>query len=275
MTTVAEIVEEAMARKGMTQQRLAEEIGKTPAWVNMILRQGKQPGWQAVLRMAEVLEINCTRLVQQAHYERAYEAWKPYLAPEPDEDMDGPGTIALTVIGTASAGHVYIKVDLEKARHTGELKAADAPGEYLRPAGRRDGRGRRRKRVVGFHPDCMAIKVLGDGLEPVAYDGQYIVVSPLVRKEDIPDGSIVYVTYEVPGETEPRATIARMYRYRIAGDEKGSPGLPIYNLVPVNTRLKRKGHGPEPVEAVILRHRQVREMFPVVGVIFENMIEGE
>ena len=41
-------------------------------------------------------------------------------------------------------------------------------------------------------------------------------------------------------------------------------------FVPANAHLRHKGRDPEPQEAFTLRHRQVREMYPVVGVIFDN-----
>ncbi len=62
--------------------------------------------------------------------------------------------------------------------------------------------------------------------------------------------------------------IRRMYRYRLAGDGTDTPGLPVYNFVPVNTRLRMKGREAEPEGAITLRHRSVREVYPVVGVIF-------
>ena len=79
MPTVAEVLEEAMRRKNMTQQRLAKETGITAPWINMIIRRGKAPGPSALLRIAEVLGIDKRRLVRQAHFERAYDEWKPYL----------------------------------------------------------------------------------------------------------------------------------------------------------------------------------------------------
>jgi hypothetical protein len=94
------------------------------------------------------------------------------------------------------------------------------------------------------------------------------VISSLVRKEKIPDGSIVYVTYELPGDTSPRAMMKRMYRYHLASDREGESGLPVYIFMPVNAHLRYKGRSPEAQEAITLRHRQVMEMHPVVGVIF-------
>jgi len=268
MSTLAGLVADAMARKGLTQQRLAEQTGLTAPWVNMIVRRGKHPGPEALIKIADALDLDRRMLIRQAHIERAYNEWRPYLDENPEEKLAGPGFVALAVIGITSAGADGVEVDLVKApRRAGQAAAADAPGNYMRPPKAEGGR------AVGFHPECKAIRVRGDGLEPVAYDGQYVVISPVVKKEDIPDGSIVYVTYELPEDGRLRAMIKRMYRYRLAGDESGAPGLPIYNFVPVNSRLRRKGHAPEPVEAVTLRHRQVREMYPVVGVIFANMIE--
>lgn len=264
MATVSEMVADAMARKGMTQQRLAAAIGKTPPWVNMILRRGRQPGAEALLRIADALELDRAKLVRQALVERTSDEWRPYISPG-DEQMPGPGCASFDVIGTATTGEDGVEVEPAPVPDNGSARAADDPVTYA-------GRSGEALRAVGFSAECTAIRVAGDGLEPVAYDGQYIVVSPTANKADVPDGAIVYVTFESPGQSRPRAMIKRMYRYRLAGDDERSPGLPIYNLVPVNTRLKRKGRGPEPVEAVSLRHRQVREMYPVVGVIFANML---
>ncbi len=293
MPTVAEMLAEAMRRKNMSQQRLAKETGITAPWINTILRQNKAVGPEALLRMAEVLDIDKRELVRQAHYERAYDEWKPYLGHENGERA-APLTGMVPLIGRSSSGRkgaarpAYSAVAAPAAkagsspRIRGGMEAADAPGAYSGSAG-----------AVGFDPECMAIRIEGDALEPVAYDGQYVVVSPRVPKEDVPDGAIVYVTYELPGDAGPRAMIRRMYRYRLASDETDTPGLPVYNFVPVNTRLRRSFVSPEgPLDtglrhgraslragdaggalaphegAVTLRHRSVREMYPVVGVIF-------
>ena len=286
MQTVAEMLEEAMRRKNISQQRLASETGITAPWINMILRRGRAPGPTALLRIAEALEIDKTKLVRQAHFERAYEEWKPYLE-HGDEEPAGPLAGMIPLVGRSNAGARHGEGSAEVERFTpanggGEAvmcspsslrdaRVSDAPGVYSRPLRSKTGDGAQRW-FVGFDPECMAIRVEGDALEPVAYDGQYVVVSPRVRKEDVPDGSIVYVSYELPDETGPRAAIRRMYRYRLAGEDEdragGRPGLPVYNFVPVNTRLRMKGHGPEPEGALTLRHRQVREMYPVVGVMF-------
>ena len=265
MPTVAEMLKEAMHRKNMSQQRLAKETGITAPWINMILRQNKAPGAQALLKMAGALGIDKRKLVRQAHFERAYDAWKPYLEHEEGTPAELTGMVPL--VGSSSSepeGAVVEKLP----RANGTDKAADAPGAYH--VGSEDGAPRW---FVGFDPECKAIRIEGDALEPVAYDGQYVVVSPKVRKEDVPDGAIVYVSYELPGETKPRAMIRRMYRYRLAGEGpldggRGPRGLPIYNFVPVNTRLRMKGRLAEPEGAATLRHRQVREMYPVVGVVF-------
>lgn len=242
MPTVAEMIADAMARKGYSQQRLAKETGLTPAWINMILRRGRLPGPVALIRLADALELDRRTLIRQAHYERAYPAWRPYL--EPGGTDDSP-KMQIPVIGTAS-----------DSGEPGEVALAAAPQQTLK--------------TVGFGEDCRAILVRGDSLEPVAYDGQYVIISTSVHKEDIPDGSIVYVTYELPGESSPRAALKRMYRNRLSGEVPGERALPVYNLIPVNTHLRRKGRGPEPQVVLVLRHRQVREMFPVVGVIFES-----
>ena len=266
MPTVAEMVEDVMLRKGITQQRLAHETGITAPWINMILRRGKAPGPSALLRIAEVLGLDKRKLVRQAHHERAYMEWRPYLDAA---DSSGSESAAskphlLPVIGTASAGDPSgeVKVEREGAA-AGSDGTSEAPGDYSSslPA-------------VGFHPECKAIRVSGESLEPVAYDGQYVAIYPLVRKEEISDGSIVYVTYELPGDKRPRAMIKRVYRNRLAGEAAGDSALPVYVFVPVNTHLRCKGSSPEPFlepyGALTLRHRQVREMYPVVGVIFEN-----
>ena len=90
MPTIAEMLEDAMRQKGFTQQRLAEEAGFTAPWINMILRRAKAPGPEALLRLADVLGLDRGRLVRQAHYERAYEPWKPYLEQAGAED-EGEG----------------------------------------------------------------------------------------------------------------------------------------------------------------------------------------
>ena len=241
--TVARMIREAMRRKGYNQQRLAREARTTSPWINMIVRRGKAPGAKMLLKIADVLGMDRRKLVRQAHRERAYVQWEPYLGPPDRDDPEREKRGSIPVIGTARAGGAALSVS---------GKAGTGP------------RGSR----VGFNPDCMAIRVSGDRLEPVAYDGQYVVISPLVRKERIPDGSIVYVTYELPGDSSPRAMIRRMYRYHLAGDREGESGLPVYVFMPVNAHLRYKGRSPEPQEAVTLRHRQVMEMHPVVGVIF-------
>jgi transcriptional regulator with XRE-family HTH domain len=299
MPTVAEMLEEGMRRKNMSQQRLARETGITAPWINMILRRGRAPGPSALLRIAEVLGIDKRRLVRQAHYERAYDEWKRFL----ERDEEGPETPSagagmVPVVGRmttakalpdregargarqpeAEVVRTSVGPDLPGLRENGTDETADAPGAYPGMARQAPGsaegppgapvRGGAR-RFVGFDPECMAIRVEGDGLEPVAYDGQYVVVSPNIPKESVPDGAIVYVTYELPGETASRAMIRRMYRYQLAGEEGGPrAGLPIYNFVPVNTRLRMKGREPESEGAITLRHRCVREMYPVVGVVF-------
>jgi transcriptional regulator with XRE-family HTH domain len=259
------MIEAAMARKGLTQQRLAEETGLTAPWVNMILRQGKMPGCEALLRIADALGVDRTRLVRRAHLERAYDEWRPYLEGTGEDGEDGgPDGLergrrfSIPVIGTAAAGEGGSEVELGRPEEpNGSARAADEPARYavLPPE-------------IGFHPECRAIVVRGESLEPVAYDGQYVVISPAVRKEEIPDGSIVYVTYELPEEPAPRAMVKRVYRNRIQGEEGEPQGLPVYSFVPVNTHLRKKGRAPEPQEAITLRHRQVREMYPVVGVVF-------
>ena len=301
MQTMAEMLEEAMRRKNISQQRLAKETGITAPWINMILRRGRAAGPRALLRIAEALEIDKRKLVRQAHFERAYDEWKAYLEPE-----EGPAprlTTVVPLIGRSSDAGGGVEIE-KPQRAYGTDETADAPGAYSIRSTGDDTEGR----FVGFDPECKAIRIEGDALEPVAYDGQYVVVSPKVRKENVPDGAIVYVSYELPGDPEPRAMIRRMYRYRLAGDEdeksggrstgsgrrrelhvsnggghspaRAAPklcagegrivksGLPIYNFVPVNTRLRMKGREPEPEGAITLRHRRVREMYPVVGVIF-------
>jgi len=257
MPTVAEMIAEAMARKGFSQQRLAKEAGLTAPWINMILRRGRSPGGAALLRIADALDIDRRELVRQAHYERAYAEWRPLLEPVGEEPERG---LRIPVIGTASAGPELGEVALDQARG-----GRGGPDDSAQPPP---------VPSVGFGKECRAILVRGDSLEPIAYDGQYVVISPTVRKEDIPDGSIVYVTYELPGESVTRAVIKRMYRNRLAGEKPEEASLPVYNLIPVNTHLRRKGRGPEPEMAIALRHRQVREMYPVVGVIFEGVAEG-
>jgi transcriptional regulator with XRE-family HTH domain len=334
MPIVAELIEEAMARRGYSQQRLAREAGVTAAWVNMILRRRRAPGAEALLRIADCLGIDRGRIVRAAHYERADDAWKPYLDEETVANRSRAEAGSLPVIGTVCAGPAPGgagaqppadpgEVDLARrpapgtadsragAWQNGSVRAEESPADYSASAP-----------SVGFHPDCKAIRVSGDSLEPVAYDGQYVVVSPSVRKENIPDGSICYVTYELPGERRPRAAVKRMYRQRVAGERPEEAGLPVYVFTPVNTRLRapspspdrgfqprlstprsqreqvgasrRAGAGPRaagsrasakrlrrpelgakarlrrPYEALALRHRQVREMYPVVGVIFEG-----
>lgn len=260
MPTIAEMVEDAMRRKGFTQQRLASETGFTAPWINMILRRAKAPGPEALLRLADVLGLDRRKLVRQAHYERAYETWKPYLESSDAPDGGDDRARHLAVIGTASAGAPGGEVEV----------AGDGPGNGAAMTSEAPGRYPQSLREVGFDPECRAIRVEGESLEPVAYDGQYVVISPLVSKGDIPDGSLVYLTYELPGDERPRATVKRMYRYRLAGEEPGDSGLPVYVFVPANAHLRRKGRDPEPQEAFTLRHRQVREMYPVVGVIFED-----
>jgi transcriptional regulator with XRE-family HTH domain len=270
MPTLAEMLEEAMQRKGLSQQRLAKETGFTAPWINMILRRAKAPGPEALLKLADVLGLDRRTLVRQANYERAYDPWKPYLEPaeqpeeraedgERSEENHTPSRLA--VIGTASAGAAG--GDVEVAGHVsrnGEDAASEAPGQYPQAL-----------REVGFDAECKAIRVEGESLEPIAYDGQYVVISPLVRKEDIPDGSLVYLTYELPGDDHARATVKRVYRYRLAGEEPGdSSPPPVYVFVPANAHLRHKSRAPEPQEAFTLRHRQVREMYPVVGVIFDD-----
>jgi transcriptional regulator with XRE-family HTH domain len=261
MPTVAEMLTEGMRRRNVTQQRLAKETGITAPWINMILRRGRAPGPAALLRIADALGIDRRKLVRRAHFERAYDEWRPYLE-HGDAGPSAPLTGMVPLIGSSSSvpdGAVVEKLP----RANGTDKAADAPGAYH--VGAEDGAPRW---FVGFDQECKAIRIEGDALEPVAYDGQYVVVTPKVRKEDVPDGAIVYVTYELPGDAKPRAMIRRVYRYRLAGEDTGKPGLPVYNFVPVNTRLREKGHAGEPDGAVTLRHRSVREMFPVVGVVF-------
>ena len=263
MPTIAEMLEAAMRRKGLSQQRLAGETGFTAPWINMIIRRGKAPGPEALLRLADALGLDRRKLVRQAHYERAYEEWKPYLSPSEAGRDEDPGTPRLNVIGTASAGAPGGEVEVaDEVSGNGADMSSEAPAQYPRTLSE-----------VGFDPECKAIRVEGESLEPVAYDGQYVVISPLVRKEEIPDGSLVYLTYELPGDECPRATVKRMYRYRLAGEEPGDSGLPVYVFVPANAHLRRKGRSPEPQEAFTLRHRQVREMYPVVGVIFEDALE--
>ncbi len=260
MPTIADMIEDAMRRKGYTQQRLASEAGFTAPWINMILRRAKAPGPEALLTLADVLGLDRGTLVRQAHHERAFEAWKPYLESSgaPGETYPSPRNLA--VIGTASAGAPGGDVEVEgDVPADGAAVTSEDPAAYPRALPE-----------VGFDAECRAIRVEGDSLEPVAYDGQYVVVSPLVRKEDIPDGALVYLTYELPGGDPARATVKRMYRYRLAGEKPGDSGLPVYVFVPANAHLRRKGRDPEPQEAFTLRHRQVREMYPVVGVIFED-----
>ncbi len=268
--TIAEMLEEAMRRKGLSQQRLAQETGFTAPWINMILRRAKAPGPEALLRLADALDLDRRKLVRQANYERAYDPWKPYLEPylEPTEeheehverDEEGHAPLRLAVIGTASAG-----------TSGGDVKVAgDVPGNGAAITSEAPGQYPQALPEVGFDAECKAIRVEGESLEPIAYDGQYVVISPLVHKEDIPDGSLVYLTYELPGDDHARATVKRMYRYRLAGEEPGDSGLPVYVFVPANAHLRHKGRDPEPQEAFTLRHRQVREMFPVVGVIFDD-----
>ena len=258
MPKIAAMIEEAMQRKGFTQQRLARETGMTAPWVNMILRRGKAPGPEALLRLADALGLDRRTVVQQAHFERAYAEWQPYLEPfDPSEGVPR-WPHGLAVIGTATAGVSGGDVEVAGGGPAnGSDQTSEAPAEYPRVP------------WVGFDPESKAIRVQGDSLEPVAYDGQYVVISPVVQKRDIPDGSIVYLTYELPDISRPRATVKRMYRYRLAGDAPGDSGLPVYVFVPVNAHLRHKGRTPEPQEAFTLRHRQVREMYPVVGVIFE------
>jgi len=260
MPTVAEMVEEAMQRKGLTQQRLAEIAGVTAPWINMIVRRGRAPGPDALLKLADALDLDRRTLVRQANYERAYEPWKPYLEPA-DERAEPPRAIPrLAVIGTASAGVPGGEVEVAgDVPANGAAVTSEAPGHYPQTLPE-----------VGFDARCKAIRVEGESLEPIVYDGQYVVISPLVHKEDIPDGSLVYLTYELPGDDQPRATVKRMYRYRLAGEEPEDSALPVYVFVPANAHLRHKGRDPEPQEAFTLRHRQVREMYPVVGVIFED-----
>lgn len=241
--TVAEMIEAAMRRKGYNQQRLARETGATPPWINMIVRRGKAPGPKILLKIADALGMNKRKLVRQAHRERAYDQWKPYLGKPSPEDQAREREGRLPVLGTARAGAAAISV-------------SENAGSYSRAS------------RVGFNPECKAIRVSGESLEPVAYDGQYVVISPVVPKEKIPDGAICYVTYELPGDSSPKAMIKRMYRYHLASDREGESGLPVYIFMPVNAHLRYKGRAPEPQEAVTLRHRQVMEMHPVVGVIF-------
>jgi transcriptional regulator with XRE-family HTH domain len=267
MPTLAEMLEDAMRRKGLTQQRLAKEAGFTAPWINMILRRAKAPGPEALLKLADVLGLDRGKLVRQAHYERAYEPWKPYLEPTEAPEAAGraPAPPQLTVIGTASAGAPGGDVAVAGgAPPNGAAVTSEAPARYPQALPE-----------VGFDPECKAIRVEGDSLEPVAYDGQYVVISPLVPKEEIPDGSLVYLTYELAAGDPLRATVKRMYRYRLAGEGPGDSGLPVYVFVPANTHLRRKGRDPEPQEAFTLRHRQVREMYPVVGVIFEDAPQAE
>lgn len=245
--TVARMIQEAMRRKGYNQQRLAREAGTTSPWINMIVRRGKAPGAKILLKIADVLGMDKRKLVRRAHRERAYDQWKPYLGPPERDDPAREKQGFLPVIGTARAGAAALSVS------------------------GKGGAGPRGPRV-GFSPDCRAIRISGDSLEPVAYDGQYVVISPLVRKEKIPDGSIVYVTYELPGDTSPRMMIRRMYRHHLASDREGEPGQPVYVFVPVNAHLRYKGRSPEAQEAVTLRHRQVMAMHPVVGVIFGDPV---
>jgi transcriptional regulator with XRE-family HTH domain len=266
MPTIAEMLEDAMRQKGFSQQRLARETGFTAPWINMILRRAKAPGPEALLKLADALELDRRTLVRRANYERAYDTWKPYLEPAEDHDehdecdQGGGAPSRLAVIGTASAGAPGGDVEVagDVARN-GAAMTSEAPGQYPQALPE-----------VGFDAECKAIRVEGESLEPIAYDGQYVVISPLVHKEDIPDGSLVYLTYELPGDDHARATVKRMYRYRLAGEEPGDSGLPVYVFVPANAHLRHKGRDPEPQEAFTLRHRQVREMYPVVGVIFED-----
>jgi transcriptional regulator with XRE-family HTH domain len=266
MPTIAEMLEEAMQRKGLSQQKLAQMTGFTAPWINMILRKDKAPGPEMLLKLADALALDRRTLVRQANYERAYDAWKPYLesAEEREEHVErdeGGRTVShLAVIGTASAGAAGGDVEVaDDVPRNGAAITSEAPGQYPQALGE-----------IGFDAECKAIRVEGESLEPIAYDGQYVVISPNVHKEDIADGSLVYLTYELPDDDHARATVKRMYRYRLAGEEPGDSGLPVYVFVPANAHLRHKGRGPEPQEAFTLRHRQVREMYPVVGVIFDG-----
>lgn len=243
MPTVAETVKEALARKGLTQGMLAKLVGLTPPWINMIVNRGKLPGPKMTVKLADALGLDEGTFARQVLWEKTPEPIRAYL--EPPKDSTGP-VLSLPVIGTAAAG-AAVEVAGRRGARAGAKGTPD---------------------TVGFHPDCRAIRVEGDSLEPIAYDGQYVIIYPGVRKEDIPDGSIVYVTCELAGEGEPRAMIKRIYRNRVPGDDGVS--LPVYSFVPVNTHLRMKGKAPEPREAVTLRHRQVREMYPVVGVVFSK-----
>ena len=260
MATIAEMLEEAMRRKGLTQQRLARMTGFTAPCINMILRRAKAPGPEALLKLADALDLDRRKLVRQANYERAYDPWKPYLEPADETDRQSETSSRLAVIGTASAGAPGGDIEVaDDVPANGSAMTSEAPGDYPQTPPE-----------VGFDAECKAIRVEGESLEPIAYDGQYVVISPLVHKEDIPDGALVYLTYELTGDDRPRATVKRMYRYRLAGEDPEDSSLPVYVFVPANAHLRRKGRDPEPQEAFTLRHRQVREMYPVVGVIFED-----
>ncbi len=104
------MIQEAMRRKGYNQQRLAKEAGTTSPWINMIVRRGKAPGAKMLLKIADVLGMDKRKLVRQAHRERAYVQWEPYLGPPERDDPEREKQGFLPVMGTARAGAAAMSV---------------------------------------------------------------------------------------------------------------------------------------------------------------------
>lgn len=236
MTTVADMILDAMQRKGYSQQRLAKEACVTAPWINMILRKKRTPGAKALLRIADTLSIKRSKIVRRAHDERVFDEWRSYISADESDENNKLSTELFV------SGIFHTEIDSVE-----NFSAPDSTSS---------------KKLDGcavYPDDATALLISGSELAPWVCDGQYLVLAPAVRHADLKDGVAAHITFD-PDDGSPQHTVLR--RLYLHTCEKHSTS---YLLTPINTALDAQNQNKT---AIILRSRQMRAVSPVIGVIF-------